>query len=676
MSIDDASTGLASAAPRNATPYSVSIPQTLGTATESAYPAVLCSLVPRAAARRRRSEVLAGGDALDLAAAARAFVVREQGAHEHDALALLARDLRPVIGVRRVRQVLVLAVLLPDRVHQVAGGDALGAAADLPLDRHLLRPTHDVLDHGARGEGLEEQHLLVAVLVRHLEETVLVVGRVHATDGGGDHRVDCFSPAARLGRLVVGDGQLVAQVAAEDLVSRLPIGALDLDLHVKPAGPEDRGVDEVLAVRGPDHDHVLQALDTVDLGEELRHDRALDVGGDARPAGAEQRVHLVEEDDDGHAFLGLLPCALEDQTDLAFGLAHVLVQELGALDVEEVRPRRAVARLLGDALRERVGDGLGDERLAASRRAVEQDPLRRLQLVLVEQLGIQVRQLDGVLDLVDLVVEAADVRVRDVGDLFEDELLDLRARQALDEHTRSGLHQQVVAGPQPLAEQLAGELADTLLVGAADHERAPAVVEQLLERDDLARDLVAARQHDVQRLVEHDLLTALQLADVELGMERDPHLAAGGEHVDGAVVVDLEERAVGRRRHRELLDLLAQRADVLARLTEGRRELFVLRDGLGELTLRLEQAFLERADPLGSVLEPAPQDDDLFLQRLRLLLKLADLAFVLSEASLVLGGHVTTSHCGRALAAHPTPGFSASLGTLTTENLPYGRLTN
>jgi len=50
--------------------------------------------------------------------------------------------------------------------------------------------------------------------------------------------------------------------------------------------------------------------------------------------------------------------------------------------------------------------------------------------------------------------------------------------------------------------------------------------------------------------------------------------------------------------------------------------------------------------------------------RFRLLLELADLAFVFSEASLVLGGHVTTSHCGRALAAHPTPALSASCGTL------------
>ncbi len=103
---------------------------------------------------------------------------------------------------------------------------------------------------------------------------------------------------------------------------------------------------------------------------------------------------------------------------------------------------------------------------------------------------------------------------------------------------------------------------------------------------------------------------------------------------------------------------------MLARLTQRGGELLVLGDGLGELALRLEEALFERSHPLRGVLEAAAQDDDLFLQRLRLLLELADLAFVFSEASLVLGGHVTTSHCGRALAAHPTPAFSASLGTL------------
>ena len=126
-----------------------------------------------------------------------------------------------------------------------------------------------------------------------------------------------------------------------------------------------------------------------------------------------------------------------------------------------------VAGLLGDALRERVGDRLGDQRLAAARRAVQQDALRRLELVLLEEIAVEVRELDRVLDHLDLLVEAADVVVGDVGDLLEHELLDLGAGQLLEQQARATLHEQVVAGVQLLAEQLVGQLADALLVGAA-----------------------------------------------------------------------------------------------------------------------------------------------------------------------------------------------------------------
>ena len=180
------------------------------------------------------------------------------------------------------------------------------------------------------------------------------------------------------------------QVLGEDVARRLGVGPLDLDLHVEAAGPQDRRVDHVLAVGGADHDDVLEALDAVDLAEQLRDDGVLDVGGDAGAAGAEQRVHLVEEHDDRRALAGLLARALEHQPDVPLGLADVLVEQLGALDVEEVR-LALLAGLVGDLLGQRVGDRLGDQRLAAAGRAVEQHALRRLELVLLEQLGVQVR---------------------------------------------------------------------------------------------------------------------------------------------------------------------------------------------------------------------------------------------------------------------------------------------
>ena len=122
-------------------------------------------------------------------------------------------------------------------------------------------------------------------------------------------------------------------------------------------------------------------------------------------------------------------------------------------------------------------------------------------------------------------------------------------------------------------------------------------------------------------------------------MERDAHLAAGGEDVGGAVVVGAEERAVARRRHRELLDVFAERGDVLARLTQRGGELLVLGDGLGELALGLEEPLLERADALGGVLQPAAEDDDLFLEALDRLLELGDLPLVIGQPALVLRGH-------------------------------------
>ena len=64
----------------------------------------------------------------------------------------------------------------------------------------------------------------------------------------------------------------------------------------------------------------------------------------------------------------------------------------------------------------------------------------------------------------------------------------------------------------------------------------------------------------------------------------------------------------------------------------------------------------------GCVLEAAPEDDDLFLERLQLVLEIADLALVLGEASLVLGGHadhlLTRAACVRRWSRTLHPGIA------------------
>jgi hypothetical protein len=57
-------------------------------------------------------------------------------------------------------------------------------------------------------------------------------------------------------------------------------------------------------------------------------------------------------------------------------------------------------------------------------------------------------------------------------------------------------------------------------------------VEQLLEHDDVALALEVERQHDVHRLVEHDLLAAPERVELDGRADGDAHLAAAVEDVD------------------------------------------------------------------------------------------------------------------------------------------------
>src|SRR5258705_5338798 len=518
------------------------------------------------------------------------FGLAHERLHVDDPLALLTGDLRPVVGVGGVGEVFVLLDLLANGREQVVGHDALLAATDVALERELLGAAHDRFDHGARREVLEVQHLFVAVGVGDLEEAILLAERVHGLDGRGDHGGDGAGDIGAPG-LGFGEGDVGGQVLGEDVGGGAAVGALDLDLHVEPAGAEGGRVDEVLAVGGADDDDVLEALDAVDLGEELGDDGGLDVGGDAGAAGAEEGVHFVEENDDGDVLGGLFLGLDEDLADLALGFADVLVEELGALGVGE-EALDLLAAFFGDLLGEVVGDGLGDHGLAAAGGAVEEHALGRAELVLLVVVGVEVRELDGVFDGLDLVAEAADIVVADVGDFLEGEVFDFALGQFLEEIAAFGVEEEVVAGLEAQGAQGLGDDADFLFVGAQGDEGA-LVVELLLENDDLALDLVAGGLDDVEALVEDELLAGLEGVGLEGGMQVDLHLAALGEDGDGVVLVGGEVDAVGGGGRAELVDLLLERGDLLARLVERVHQLLVLVERLHELLGRLAQLVLE-----------------------------------------------------------------------------------
>src|SRR5215469_2438147 len=250
---DEVTIALAPGWPGTEMPYSVSVPMTRSTLI--------------VVQRNAGSEVLARvRDRVDGTARLGALLARDQGADVDDALALLAGDARPVVGVGRVRQILVLDELVHAGRQQVGDADALLPGVEELLDGHLLGAGHDVLDHGAGVEVLEVQDFLVAVGVCDLEEAVLLRLAVHPLHGALNHLVHRGLQGAVVLLQVVGvEREFLEHVLGEDVLGRLGVRPLDLDLDVQAAWPQDRRVDHVLAVGGTDDDDVLQAFHAVDL---------------------------------------------------------------------------------------------------------------------------------------------------------------------------------------------------------------------------------------------------------------------------------------------------------------------------------------------------------------------------------------------------------------------------
>src|SRR5829696_5673519 len=132
MSTDEAAMGFDSPEPRSTIPNSVSRPKILGSATMRTYPALPI----------RELQVLPRGDAFDGTTAGGLLALGHEHTQEHDALALLAGDLGPVVGVGAVGQVLVLLELLADGLQEIVEPDALAVVGDVPLDGQLLGPAH------------------------------------------------------------------------------------------------------------------------------------------------------------------------------------------------------------------------------------------------------------------------------------------------------------------------------------------------------------------------------------------------------------------------------------------------------------------------------------------------------------------------------------------------------
>ena len=221
------------------------------------------------------------------------------------------------------------------------------------------------------------------------------------------------------------------------------------------------------------------------------------------------------------------------------------------------------------------------------------------------------------------------------GHFLEGEVFDLALGKLLEQVAALAVHQDVIPDLELFRSEGIGDDADLVLVRAQGHHRA-GLVEDLLEDDDLALDLVAGRLDDVEPLVEHELLAGLDVLDLERRVQVHLHLAALREDVDGGVLVDGQVDAVGGRRRAELVDFLAKRGDLLARLVEGVDELLVLIERLDQLAVGLAQLVLEDHRLFWRVLDLLAQPYRLGLERPHVGLEILHLHLVLGETPAVI----------------------------------------
>ena len=107
---------------------------------------------------------------------------------------------------------------------------------------------------------------------------------------------------------------LQAQALIVDLQDRLAIvglGVGNVQVKFEAAGSQQRRVDRLDEVGGPDHEHHLVAAKPVHLGQQLVDHRVLDARSGVGPARRGERVELVEHDQRGRALPGVATMVLQ-----------------------------------------------------------------------------------------------------------------------------------------------------------------------------------------------------------------------------------------------------------------------------------------------------------------------------------------------------------------------------
>ena len=146
------------------------------------------------------------------------------------------------------------------------------------------------------------------------------------------------------------------------------------------------------------------------------------------------------------ARLRLLTGSNKNIANLALRLTDELIEQLGALNVQEIAASSRTRVQRSCTSRQGVRHSLSNHGLTVTGRTVQQNTLGRRQVVALKNLGVQVRQLHRVANLLNLRAQATNLLIGDVRDLFQNQLLRTGGGNLRGQHAGAGVERDRVTG--------------------------------------------------------------------------------------------------------------------------------------------------------------------------------------------------------------------------------------
>jgi hypothetical protein len=262
-------------------------------------------------------------------------------------------------------------------------------------DRLALRSDHHAVDRLVAVVHLDDRFIAPRREQRGLVEQILQIG---AGESGRAFR-------KRLEQDFLAQ-RLVARMHFQDLLPAFDVRAIDHDLAIETAGPQQGRVEHVGAVRRRDQDHAGVLIEAVHLHEQLieRLLALVMAAAQTRAALAADGVDFVDEDDARRRLFRLI-----EEVANARG-AHADEH------FDEVRTGNGEKRHAGFA-RNRARE----QRFAGARRAEQQHALGNARAERLELLGV-LQELDNLAELLLGLIHARNVVERHLGAVFREHL--------------------------------------------------------------------------------------------------------------------------------------------------------------------------------------------------------------------------------------------------------------